>query len=1193
MKTARFGFTTRLTVGLIALALVTLIVGVASTVFNTAFRAAVDANAAKLAVLETAAEAGRTAVALAVAEPTLANAAAKQHLAALAAGLCPPGAALAGCERLDSAVAGLIAATGAPELREAALGFAQALDLRIKAEHAALAAGNQAVDAAAAFHGRLLVVLAAAAVGALALGFYIRRTIGRRLDRLREGLRALAAGREAELPTGSDEVAEMAASVEFFVSELRLREAELKGSEARFRGLIEGSIQGVLIHRNFVPLFVNEAYARIFGFECARDLLTLSSLECLMTVEEAPRAWRHYFLMMAGEQEQGLRRIGRLRRDGTPVWCEVIERVIDWMGAPAMQVTVVDISERVRAEAEVAETSLQLQAAFEAMPNGICLFDEEFRVVIYNELYLKLWNYPESLMTGKPVLADLIRRSAERGDLGWRSAEQLTFEIGTYISAGLPLVGETRLGNGRFLEFRGNSRAEGGFLFTCTDITERKAAEEALLTAKELAEEAVKSKSTFLATMSHEIRTPMNGVLGMLEVLERTPLESEQRRFVAVIRESAQALLTIINDILDFSKIEAGRLEIEAVPMSLRAVVEGVADLLSTRARDKHLDLIVDVDPALADARVGDPVRLRQILLNLVGNALKFTERGYVAVMVAAGRAEPAEDRAPGREAGRATVHFEVVDTGIGLSEELQAKLFEPFSQADASTTRRFGGSGLGLSICRRLVDMMDGAIGARGAVGYGSTFWFEVPLALDEAAAALPVPETPDLSGLEVLVIDDAPAACRAFDLILTTAGAHVVTVPDAGSGFAALSRAADGEQPFAVLVTDHDPGRLDGLELVSDLRAVPGYRGLGVVLTTHLDDVGLTVAAEGLGIAEVLFKPVRREVLERAVARAAGRLAAERGAGPVRVATEALVPPGREEAQAAGALILIAEDNPTNQIVIRQQFLRLGFAADLVEDGEAAWGALQASGYGLLVTDCFMPRLDGYALARRVRAGETLSGGHLPIVALTAAALSGEADKCYAAGMDDYLAKPVELATLEAMVARWLPKALELRRPAAAPPPAVAIPAVAKPAASRSEAPAAAPEPALVPPPASAPEPVPAAGAASGPAPAVLDVAFVVGLFGDKEAARPMMDYFLETTAPTLEQLACHLETGHVEDSRFAAHSIAGAARTAGAGELAAVAAHLEAAVVESGIEAARPLLPAVRDAFARVTEAVWREL
>ena len=1167
MKKVGVGITTRLTIGLVVLAVVSLAIGVASSLSSRSFRNVVNLSAVHLQVLETAAEVGRLSVALAVGDVSMGSGADRQRFAALIAALCPPWEVVGGCILLDSAAAGLLRASSDGEFHEevhaAASRFARALDQRIKVAHAVLVADTKAVDEAAKVHGRLVMGLAVVgAIGVLVVGFNIRRTVGRRLDELRDGLRALVAGREVILPTGTDEIAEMGASVEFFISELRQRENELKGSEARFRGLIEGSIQGVLIHRNFVPLFVNEAYARIFGFDRAVDLLALSSLECLMTLEEAPRAWRSYFLMMAGEQEQGLRRITRLRRDGTPVWCEVIERVIDWMGEPAMQVTVVDISERVRAEAEVAEASLQLQAAFSSMPNGICLFDDEFRVVICNERYRQLWDYPDSLMATKPYLGALIRLSAERGDLGWRSAEQLTYEIGTYISAGLPLVGETKLGNGRYLEFRGNSRREGGFLFTCTDITERKVAEETLLKAKELAEEAVKSKSTFLATMSHEIRTPMNGVLGMLEVLERTPLEAEQRKFVAVIRESATALLTIINDILDFSKIEAGRLDIESVPMSLRAVVEGVADLLSTRAREQRLDLIIDVDPALADGRLGDPVRLRQILLNLVGNALKFTEHGYVAVMVSAMPREAAD--AP------ETVRFEVVDSGIGLPEALQAKLFEPFSQADASTTRRFGGSGLGLSICRRLVELMGGTIGARGAVGYGSTFWFEVPLGIDEAVAALPVLARPDLSGLDVLVIDDAVAACRAFDAILSGAGARVVTGLDTGAGLEALTEAEGAGRPFSVLVVDFDPGRLDGLELVASARGLPAGRGLGVVVTTHLDDVGLTAAAEGLGIAEVLFKPVRREVLERAVARAAGRLPPEHH-GPAQAVAVTLVPPSREEAQAANALILIAEDNPTNQIVIRQQFLRLGFAADLVDDGEAAWEALQCAGYGLLVSDCFMPRLDGYALTRRVRAGEVLAGGHLPIVALTAAALSGEAAKCFAAGMDDYLAKPVTLAALEAMVARWLPTALDLRKPGADQGQPASAPVVAIAAAVCA----------------------PAASSAPSPDEVVLDVAFVIELFGDSEQARSMMGYFLETTLLTVTELVQYLEAGALDDVRFAAHSIAGAARTAGAGELAAVASALEAVVVEAGIEGARPLLPKVHAAFARVTEAVARDL
>ncbi|MBY0396985.1 MAG: PAS-domain containing protein, partial [Thermoleophilia bacterium] len=407
------------------------------------------------------------------------------------------------------------------------------------------------------------------------------------------------------------------------------------------------------------------------------------------------------------------------------------------MGERAIQITCVDVSAQVQAEIALAARNAQLQALFDAMPGGICMFDGDRRAALWNEQYVHLWRFPQGLLEARPALADLIRFSVARGDYGAVDAEEQVRRVNGYVDRGESVDMEIALAGGPALAIRGNGMPDGGYVYTYADITERIRAQDQLRLAKEQAEEAAHAKSTFLATMSHEIRTPMNGVLGMLEVLERSTLDTEQRTVLGVIRESASALLTIIDDILDFSKIEAGRLQIEAVPVSVRDLTEGVADLLATRARDKRLDLVTridldpvdpgQVDPGTPETRVGDPVRLRQILLNLVGNAVKFTERGFVAIVVSPG-AEPD------------SVRFEVRDSGIGLSDAEKARLFQPFTQADASTTRRFGGSGLGLSICRRLVDMMGGSISVADAAGGGSVFRFEVPLPRVSADELLPV---------------------------------------------------------------------------------------------------------------------------------------------------------------------------------------------------------------------------------------------------------------------------------------------------------------------------------------------------------------------------------------------------------------------------------------------------------------------
>jgi len=526
-------------------------------------------------------------------------------------------------------------------------------------------------------------------------------------------------------------------------------------------------------------------------------------------------------------------------------------------------------------------------------------------------------------------------------------------------------------------------------LMGLTDITELKRWEEELRAAKEEAELATRAKSQFLATMSHEIRTPMNGVLGMIEVLSNTAMSLEQKDMVSVISDSARTLLAIIDDILDLSKIEADKMTIETIPMRLRQMVEATVELAAPLARGKGVEIAWWVSPELPDMVMGDPTRLRQVLLNLQSNAIKFTDHGHVIV-----RVQQKDD----------TILFEVEDTGIGMTEEQQSQLFRPFSQADASTTRRFGGTGLGLAICKRLVDMMGGDIALHSSIGIGSRFSFALPLvetpAQPEATSAL-------LQDVVVLVADPLDESRRCMAESLRAQGAIVTDVADKEALDNALARCPRFDA--ALVDISFDPTTfIDMAEPPAVLPlSVHGNAGVTGVFAIQWGASGLTALA----------KPMRRSALYRAVAVAIGRISPNQSQDI----------PSSPLAAMTGTVtshpILIAEDNHTNRIVIAKQLDYLGVAYDMAEDGEAALAALAAKPYALLLADCHMPKLDGYALTRRLRDSERDSGKHLPVIALTANALSGDRENCLAAGMDDYLAKPVTLANLAAALQRWLP--------------------------------------------------------------------------------------------------------------------------------------------------------------------------
>ena len=556
-----------------------------------------------------------------------------------------------------------------------------------------------------------------------------------------------------------------------------------------------------------------------------------------------------------------------------------------------------------------------------------------------------------------------------------------------------------------------------GIAVIARDITLRRAAENELKAARAAALEASRLKSEFLATMSHEIRTPMNGVVGLTALLLDTPLDETQKQYAEGVKGAGEALLALINDILDFSKLEAGKVELDLRPFDPRLLVEEVAGLLAEPAQAKRLELIAYCEPDLPGRLIGDSGRIRQILLNLASNAVKFTAAGEVAIRIKT----ETRDARPG---SIAMVYFEVRDTGIGIEPTQHARLFESFSQADASTTRRYGGTGLGLAICNRLTAAMNGEIGIRSVPGEGSTFWFRIPLPVAPPSTD-PLPTADFLTGMRALVVDDNATNRLVLESQLRGWRLKPHAVPDARTALTRAREAAQRGEPYDLAVLDLCMPETNGLELARAIKADPALATIELIMLTSTMQINGSAIADA-GVREWLMKPVRSSEfynrLIRLMSTSEQRPPAERLTAMTNAALLKRSAAGPSYPGHVRGRLLVVEDNEVNQLVAQSTVAKFGYAVDVVANGAEAVAAVETTAYDAILMDCHMPVLDGFEATRIIRRREN-GNNRLPIIAMTAGALDGDRERCLAAGMDDYLAKPVDATALETVLARWVP--------------------------------------------------------------------------------------------------------------------------------------------------------------------------
>ncbi|CAN5386592.1 hypothetical protein BH10BDE1_BH10BDE1_22610 [soil metagenome] len=795
------------------------------------------------------------------------------------------------------------------------------------------------------------------------------------------------------------------------ISQRRESETRLKDSEQKFAAFMKNTPEMTWIRNAKGEItFANPKFLSTFGVE-ADAVLGQSWIPGLGTGVQTQGAETDAKVVERGESDSQVRQVSMA--DGSQRHFLVMKfPMVLSSGDPLIGATAIDVTDRIEAENTLAETTKTLRALIDSSPLPILTLDLSGNVKIWSPACEKVfgWTAEETIGRPLPFVTTVARGESQRivekiiaaGDEGFSTEAKRVRKDGTMLEIRIEamVLNDDKTGK------------PSGLVAVMNDISTQKIAEKKLQEAKESAEAAARLKADFLANVSHEIRTPLNGIIGLTDILLESGLNQEQTKYATIVQNSGAILLNLINDVLDLSKIDAGKLTLEQTPFSLVSLVETNADLLIAKAREKGLSLMTYVDSNLPARVLGDPSRIAQVIVNLIGNAVKFTDAGGVSIRVL-------------REGSRSTdpassvrVVFEVQDTGIGLSHAAQEKLFTPFTQAESSTTRRFGGTGLGLSISKNLVVAMGGEIGVQSRGGEGATFWFSLPLESDAKDEARPPVLPSSIEGTTVLIVEEDAVAADIIPRYLRSWGLEHIELSAYEKALQMIIESHSRGFPYKLVLVGQAPNFEASLRFAQEVKYAMGSVAPAMILMTPFESQ-ITSSKMGPDFAEVISKPLKQSQLFDCIVRVLMGV-------PVSTKPEAPLEsqPQRLAYPEIGLRILVADDVSTNQIIALKLLDSLGHFGHSVGDGREALEALRLHPYDIVLMDCQMPTLDGFEATRAIRASSDPRIAQTTIIALTANAMEGDRERCIDAGMNDYLAKPIKKSDLANVLRRWTPK-------------------------------------------------------------------------------------------------------------------------------------------------------------------------